>query len=449
MRTLNRPMFNMGGPIKEGVMNGIREPYKGGQLVRPGPGRPGYQGLDPRKNILKRAAGWGAGKLGLQRGWLKNIYNQARQKIGQTTQQGPWTTGPFASRATPGISGSGAAQTFMQNLRSFPGASKIGGWATKARDLAVKYPKTTALTALYGGVPLAANLPYKKIASTIADVAIPDQIYNWETGRWFNSDDTDLKPSDKKILEEKKAEVKETWTPSGTASTTPILTESMREKVASAAKDRRLNNLLDIMGYDKSKKTAVYDALIDASQIVTQAPGGEQLDITKDIISPIIAATGKRLEKPADIREAAGLLMAKGEIEKDIFQSKGGPLDQQVETLMENLNMDKATATRVAKGMPKDLREQITVDAAALKTATTHKSFVNSAKKWYPNAVVWFNEKEAKDAIGSDQKADDYLETVMTDKLTKDPTAKVAGTYIINKELIQIDGAGKAKTLFP
>ena len=44
MRTLNRPMFNMGGPIKEGVMHGIREPYAGGQLVRPGPGRPGYAG---------------------------------------------------------------------------------------------------------------------------------------------------------------------------------------------------------------------------------------------------------------------------------------------------------------------------------------------------------------------------------------------------------------------
>ena len=30
MRTLSRPMFNMGGPIKQGVMHGIREPYKGG-----------------------------------------------------------------------------------------------------------------------------------------------------------------------------------------------------------------------------------------------------------------------------------------------------------------------------------------------------------------------------------------------------------------------------------
>ena len=26
MRTLSRPMFNMGGPIKQGIMHGIREP---------------------------------------------------------------------------------------------------------------------------------------------------------------------------------------------------------------------------------------------------------------------------------------------------------------------------------------------------------------------------------------------------------------------------------------
>ena len=33
MRTLNRPMFKMGGPIKEGVMHGIREPHFKGQIV--------------------------------------------------------------------------------------------------------------------------------------------------------------------------------------------------------------------------------------------------------------------------------------------------------------------------------------------------------------------------------------------------------------------------------
>ena len=50
MKVLNRPMFRYGGPIKEGVMDGIREPRKNGgsmsQLVQPsGTGmRPGYKG---------------------------------------------------------------------------------------------------------------------------------------------------------------------------------------------------------------------------------------------------------------------------------------------------------------------------------------------------------------------------------------------------------------------
>ena len=52
------------------------------------------------------------------------------------------------------------------------------------------------------------------------------------------------------------------------------------------------------------------------------------LDITKDIISPIIAATSKRFDKPKDIEEAVGLLMAKGEIEKDIAAGKGSELKQ-------------------------------------------------------------------------------------------------------------------------
>ena len=34
MRTLSRPMFNMGGPIKQGIMHGIREPKRdGGKML--------------------------------------------------------------------------------------------------------------------------------------------------------------------------------------------------------------------------------------------------------------------------------------------------------------------------------------------------------------------------------------------------------------------------------
>ena len=36
MKTLNRPMFRYGGPIKEGVMNGIREPKQNGGTIAGG-----------------------------------------------------------------------------------------------------------------------------------------------------------------------------------------------------------------------------------------------------------------------------------------------------------------------------------------------------------------------------------------------------------------------------
>ena len=112
---------------------------------------------------------------------------------------------------TPGITGSGAGQTFLQNLKSFsfPGATKALGWAKKAGQLALRKPKTTAVGSVYAAKPLydLATGPGKKLVETAADVAVPDWLYNWETGRWFNPDDTDLKPSDKKILEEKKTEI--------------------------------------------------------------------------------------------------------------------------------------------------------------------------------------------------------------------------------------------------
>ena len=43
-------MFNMGGPIKQGIMDGIREPYAGG-------GRAGAGLVGTSRHILKQEAG--------------------------------------------------------------------------------------------------------------------------------------------------------------------------------------------------------------------------------------------------------------------------------------------------------------------------------------------------------------------------------------------------------
>ena len=63
------------------------------------------------------------------------------------------------------------------------------------------------------------------------------------------------------------------------------------------------------MGYDRSKKTAIADALIDASKIVSDRGTLDRKNITGELINPAIQALSKRLDKPEQIREAVGLMM--------------------------------------------------------------------------------------------------------------------------------------------
>jgi len=326
MRILNRPMFRYGGPINEGVMHGMRSNHANGgsiagghQIGTPMGNRTGF--ADPTF-WQKLAAQYSPKNFASPKKFIQRINPFKKLKTAQKVA--PLVTkglkdlrGVFTQTGTgPGIAGSGAGSTFMQNLRSFPGASKALGWAKKAKDVALKYPKSTAAAGYFGGVPLATNLPYKKIASTIADVAVPDQIYNWETGRWFNSDDTDLKPSDKKILEEKKTEIIEKE-----VIEKPVVDPDAAAKLAKETQNKRLKSYLDMMGYDKAKKSAIGDALIDASALVqdasTEAGSLKHADWGK-LINKAIQTTSKRLDKPEQIREAVGLMSVKAAIQKDL-----------------------------------------------------------------------------------------------------------------------------------
>ena len=69
MRPLNRPMFKMGGPVKEGIMDGIREPEP----------RQGYflGGLTTALNVLRTA-----GQAGLRGAQASKTYTPLSQNLG-------------------------------------------------------------------------------------------------------------------------------------------------------------------------------------------------------------------------------------------------------------------------------------------------------------------------------------------------------------------------------
>ena len=284
MRTLSRPMFKMGGPIKEGVMHGIREPHAGGsiagghQIGIPMGNRTGFS--DPvRKGIAKRVGAWGASKIpGFTKGWAKRAWD--KYKFPPRVQQ---------VAPPPGITRTTKAVPFMeragQYFKKHPYLSTFGpaylGWTDpgqKALKMAAQAPVELAQFATEALTP-------KRHEKYLP----PNEWWAWGGPKWTPGDirgetpgSVDNKSSDLPSVEKVLTDAEKK------------LIEDTKLKNAKAAKDKRVNELLEIMGYDRSKNDAVSKALIDASQIIGERGTLSKKNITRELINPIIAATGDR-----------------------------------------------------------------------------------------------------------------------------------------------------------
>ena len=390
MRTLNRPMFNMGGPIKQGVMHGIREPYAHGTraaLV----GNPIFP-----KDKTGRAhhqnpyvlAGMGISKLAprvaphIKRGYqaFKNIFRGSPTVGGgvgkhsyEATRMAPLSNLEKA-KSWFGTSTAGKYLAGSPEGRFLSGAPGKIGWTARkigsgAKGLA-KSPLTVG-TGLYYGVPWAGK---KLFGDDPADAPTPG------TGVPGGGDPgmTYTAPG--------KGELKE-------------LTQAQKDKWADAQRGKRLDNLLNIMGYDASKKTAVADALIDASKIVGDRGTLDRKNITSELINPIIQATSKRLDKPGQIREAVGLMMAKGEIEKDLYKWKPGTALKNAQDMADTLKIPVEEALRRQSGMPTNVAEDLQQLQILKKGAVLTAPEIEQRTRLFANQ----NDEELKQVISADQ----------------------------------------------
>ena len=334
MRTLNRPMFNWGGPVKEGIMHGIREPHAGGgraalvgnpvfpkdktgrahhfaaASVAPwlyGAGRAALAGIPKIYRGFKAGRTFPSGTMG---GWgrLKNIMSPSG-KFRETT-----ATIKRGGPRVPDAAGS------YSPITATPG-KPLGFWKAM-RDptrfgQAIRENPLTAAGLGYTALGVPRNVP--NILSAGADAAkwtgrkVRDQIF----GDLF-------KEKDPIVTVPGVPGGGETAAGSGAAyydktkKVDKALTSAERDAFALSERNKRVEKYLEMMGYDRSKKTAIADALIDASKIVGDRGTLDKKNITQELINPIIQATSKRLDKPEQIREAVGLMATKAEIEKDL-----------------------------------------------------------------------------------------------------------------------------------
>ena len=327
MRPLNRPMFRYGGPIKEGIMDGMKEPQafntvgnnanrdamgrekhaffvpflgaaamQGARMLAPraimGAGKAFVRGLrrKPGGGFLEKNAPNPGGIFTLQR--LKNLLPSQRFRTVLTGEKVPLPGGTGFTSGTRQLSP-------LEVLRS----PEAIGRAIREN------PFTT-----FGVAGQVKNIP--EIGKGIFDVGVGtgQAAINYLLGTEFGKDKLPEGGTESELKR-----VDEIGTGEGTTGGSVVDDPKKKKEIDDARIEKTKKRYYELMGLDKMKKDAAYDSLIDASRIV-QEQGGDLKGAIKSgtLQSQIINAISKNLDKSADIKRQIDAAILKGEIQKDI-----------------------------------------------------------------------------------------------------------------------------------
>ena len=311
MKTLNRPMFRYGGPIKEGVMNGIREPKRnGGSMMsnNQGPrraalvGNPIYPKVDGRTNHVIPAI-LGAGSL-IGRFVAPAFGRYVAKQIPKLYKSGKKAGQQIGKKTTTLKDGAFEPNKYGKYFANSPEAGLVtgaGGAVTRGiyntGKYAVKSPLTVASVAGFGGKKLYDALnaePDKKDPAGVTEINKLKQSIGMPGNLTLGGGQNYEGDPEKE------------------------LTDAEREQIESDNRMKQMDRYREIMDIKGMSKDAAYKSLIDAGKIIQE--GGnlkEQLKSGK-LISNITQAASKRFDKVNDTEAALRSLVVKGEIENEL-----------------------------------------------------------------------------------------------------------------------------------
>ena len=449
MRTLNRPMFRYGGPIKEGVMHGIRESKRnGGSMNRQAAlvGNPNFPMQNGR--ALHSEAATRSALEKIKQATLSTVKNPIKslnpaKKIGMAKNVGLAVLNPLKNFYRRQVGKLDMPGKFVKKGGAlgpgYAGVGQTGSLLQRAKYFASKNPKTT-VGGLYLGSGPAVDIasgsvgPLKTVGRQLMDLAVPDFIY-----------DQDAADAEKAAAIELAKKQERDALRKMNSGTDEVITETVEEKTPEQLRKDRIEKYRDIVDIKGMNKDAAYNSLIAASQAISGE--GDFKGSLKDgsLINKIIQSTSKAYDKPKATKDAIDTLILKGEIEADIAAGKAGSYEKQVAAVAKNLGVDIKTAQKMLIKEPVDVRSQVVSDISTTKQPLTHKLLVSSVKKQIPGATVLLNTDQAKDKLGENQSAEDYLMTTDIFNTVEDPS----GVYIIGQEVVQVDKKGNTTTLFP
>ncbi len=396
MKVLNRPMFRIGGPIKEGIMDGIKEPRQryqdAGQVFKNVQANlQAGQVADPK--VLNAAAQLGIG----------NPYKDYREFK-------PYMRRVVTKPTDLNMVGTTAAQDDFSELSS--------DFATTVKDpesgqIIMQEPQGLSLEA-QANLNLISATEYARLKKAQQDSAKGK-------GRVFEGDEA-LIVGDPRELE-KDTPINKVIADKGKIEDTPPPT-----------KKERVNTILESLGYDRAQKNALYDAMIKAGQRISRTGLGAE-----NLVSDVIAETSQSYDKPEKLREAAELMSTQQDLKlEQIEAGKTNATEESVRFLMSE------------QGGGKSRTEALDI---VLKNPTTDDEAYDKAyaqNKDSGRAVI----AAVNYAVERDQ-YDKPLGIIDIKKYGNDPKKffedksvyKGPGNYILGGSVIKIDEQGNATTI--
>ena len=410
MRPLNRPMFRYGGPIKEGIMNGMKEKQAINTVGSPlapkdESGRGGYA-----IPLL-----YGAGMAALRflpaayRGFrAARAYTPLSQNLGVGKRLLDIITPKKGLGAPMAPTGAGAGFRVGSLLRSNPlslglPAASLG---LEAGTKAVK------------GIAQATPDLLKSYANTIIPFADPFTV--GEKPPTTGDENKSLKRGSKE---------KVVATP-GTENKVGGAPNNQKQEINEDRINETKQRYYKLMGIDKMNKDAVYDSLIDASKIVSEEGADLKGSIRSgNLQNRIIQAISANLDKSADLKKQIDAAVLKGEIEKDI--KRNDP------SAAVDLAYKKAATAKIQKDLEgpsaADLLLSAQTGSKNLVTSNTLESILSSlgtsVDYTFPDDKFgkWKKNNQNKDEI-------DYLQ--------ENYGGLDEGLYIVNQKAVQVkDGS--------
>ena len=436
MRPLNRPMFKMGGPIKEGIMSGIKDNRQALNTV----GSPIFpKGPDGRAQHALQAGAFlfpivqGIRTFGMRA--IPKVASLFRTQVG-TRGPGtvkipgkPGTKGRFLPQNVKTVEKSGPSQPIFQPniagriLGQDPTVRTIGSIIKGVTNPAVKGPVASAARLVFSPTGVLTGLYYAN-------------------GKFFNKDTNEEVPppanADELILGDR---VGTSGAPGGgdpnmflEPKKTKVDTDKLTKDRIDATKERYYK----LMGLDDMKKDAVYDSLIDASKII-QEEGADLKGALKSgtLQNRIIQAISGQLDKSAALKRQIDAAVLKGEIQKDIAGAKPGSYLKQAEdyAAMKNVSVSQAYKDL---GFDKrgDLNEGVQLYLKANKVAPAGADLATLARSYDIDIAGIEDTTTVKNKI----KEKGYDEIGYLTEVLSNPNAQVApGNYVINNRVLNVD----------